>query len=217
MKKTATDTAAVAANMGELKRLKKFGSDLMEYWGRLLPGISPSTEDYRQWAGDPGYIYQRYREIQLENGMTAQVFDSLPIETRQPELDDPRPIFNPLQVTRHGEGGTHSSGPERSKFTPGRYARTAQLAGQVKTSRDGHPIIVSPEWLEMRRGQLEIVKDAEKRLTAHFTHVFTPEQVAVGETVEALTAGLQKVLALTGGRLPITQEGELDINALKRI
>ncbi len=220
MKKTTVDREAVRANMSKLKTLKKFGSDLLEYWPRLIKNVSPSTEDYRKWAGNPAYIYERYRELQLEAGLTELVFDNLPAQAQQPELDDPRPQHNPLQVTRQGEGGTVHGAPQRSKFQPGRYPKVARLAGMVKNFRDEHEIIVNTDWLELRKGKLEIIKDAEKRLTHHFTTTFTDKQMEAAEATEAILAGFQKVYELTGGKIPISTKGgkvTVDEQAIKRL
>lgn len=222
MKKTYIDEEAIAANIQALRRLRRTGNDLIEYWGRLIKNQQPTTADYRAWAGNPDYIYERYREINLK-AMTPEVFDHLPPETQRPPLDDPPEVRNPLaglHVTRQGPDGTHRSHPGPSKFTPGRYAKTARLAGMPGRTSDTKAIIVSPEWLELKNGEVVISKDAEKRLTEHFTHTFTDEQLAVGNEMEGMLSSIEKVFKITGGKLPITMKAgrpELDINQLKRM
>ncbi len=219
MEKTTTDHAAISENMSKLKRLERVGNDLLEYWERILPGVPVTTEDYHAWAGDPDFIYRKYREVQLRS-MTPIVFDHLPLEARRPELDDPMPQHNPLAVTRMGAAGTTYSGPVKPKFHPGRYEKVCRLAGMAKSVRDEHPVIVTHRWLRVEKGRVVIPKIAKDKLVKHFTHEYTDEQLKVAKATEQILAGIQKVHELTGGRLPITTKGgkvELDQAALKKL
>ncbi len=220
MKRTVTDDKAVSANMNRLKHLQKRGEALLEYWDRLLPGVSPSTEDFHAWCGNPLWIYTKYREIQLQS-MTEMVFDNLPDSAKYPPMDDEPPKYNPLQPTRQGMFTTHGA-PKKTKFQErGRYQKVCNLAGQAKTFRDEDPIVVNHTWLKLEKGKLVIPKDSKAKLVKHFTHTYSDEAMAVGGELEGLMEGLAKVFTVTGGKLPISTDRDgrpvIDQKALKKI
>ncbi len=204
MEKTFIDQKQIAANKRALRHLAIKATDLIPFWEKLNPETKLTTDHLRNWIGDADYIYQVFRQNQLDAGMTAVVFDSLPEASRRPPLDEPRQIPNPLAVTRHGPGVTsHTvSGPPKPGRTYAIVHQVCRIPEYMKVEA-GVKVFVDKTWLEVHRGEVRAVKDADKRIEKACTIEYTPQQIALAESLGGMLEAFKNIHDACGGKLPI--------------
>lgn len=213
MEKEFKDTKQIQANKQALGHLVKKTTALIPFWEKLLPGKELTTEHIHNWIGEPDYIFEVYRQEQLDGGMTAVVFDSLPEQTKRPPLDQPIIPPNPLQPTRHGPGVTQhrSMGTGRP---PRSYALTHQGVRVLDYMKAENKIFIDKTWLEVHRGEVRAVKDSDRRIEAKCTHRYTKEQIALAEQLGGVLETFKRVHDACNGNLPIATDKDGRITGL---